>query len=59
MSCLVHLGWSSFGDVIMSFTEGSGYVGQKELRQLHVIQKVLGGIIKQGEAAEILPLSSR
>jgi hypothetical protein len=31
----------------------------KRIRQLHVIQKALGGIIKQGEATEILPMSSR
>jgi len=32
---------------------------QEELRRLHVIQKVLEGVIKQVEAAEILSLSSR
>lgn len=32
---------------------------QGELKRLHVIQKVLEGIIKQGEAAEILLLSGR
>jgi len=32
---------------------------QGELRRLHVIQEVLEGIIKQGEAAEILLLSER
>jgi transposase len=32
---------------------------QGELRRLHVIQKVLEGIIKQGEAAQILSLSER
>jgi hypothetical protein len=32
---------------------------QGELKRLHVIQKVLEGIIKQGEAAEILSLSGR
>lgn len=36
-----------------------GYGRAKELTRLHVIQKVLDGIIKQGEATEILPLSSR
>ena len=46
MSCFVHLRRSSFGDAIMPC-------------MLHVIQKVLDGIIKQGEATEILPLSSR
>jgi hypothetical protein len=30
-----------------------------ELKRLHVIKKVLEGMIKQGEAAEILSLSSR
>jgi hypothetical protein len=35
------------------------YVEQREIRQLHVIQKALGGIIKQGEATEILPMSFR
>jgi len=57
MSCLVHLRRSSFGDAIMPRMEDM--VGQKELTRLHVIQKVLDGIIKQGEATEILPLSSR
>ena len=32
---------------------------QEELRRLHVIQKVLEGVIKQVDAAEILSLSSR
>jgi hypothetical protein len=32
---------------------------QGELKRLHVIEKVLEGIVKQGEAAEILSLSSR
>jgi len=32
---------------------------QEELRRLHVIQKVLEGVIKQVEAAEMLSLSSR
>jgi len=34
-------------------------VRQRELRQLHVIQKVLERVIKQVEAAEVLSLSSR
>jgi transposase len=34
-------------------------ISQEELRRLHVIQKVLEGIIKQVEAAEILSLSER
>ena len=34
-------------------------VGQKELKRLHVVQKVLGREIGQGEAAELLCLSSR
>ena len=34
-------------------------IRQGELRRLHVIQKVLEGVIKQVEAAEILSLSSR
>ena len=34
-------------------------ISQKELRRLHVIQKVLEGIIKQVEAAKILSLSRR
>jgi hypothetical protein len=34
-------------------------VRQKELKRLHVIQKVLERVIKQVEAAEILFLSSR
>jgi len=32
---------------------------QRELRRLHVIEKVLEGIVKQAEAAEILSLSGR
>jgi transposase len=32
---------------------------QEELRRLHVIQKVLEGVIKQVDAAEMLALSSR
>ena len=32
---------------------------QGELKRLHVIEKVLEGIVKQGEAAEILSLSGR
>jgi len=32
---------------------------QGELRRLHVIEKVLEGILKQVEAAEILSLSGR
>jgi transposase-like protein len=34
-------------------------VGQRELKRLHVIQKVLERVIKQVEAAEILSLSGR
>ncbi len=34
-------------------------VGQRELKRLHIVQKVLERIIKQGEAGEILSLSSR
>jgi transposase len=34
-------------------------IRQEEIRRLHVIQKVLDGIIKQVEAAEILSLSRR
>ena len=34
-------------------------VGQRELKRLHVVQKVLGREIGQGEAAELLCLSSR
>jgi hypothetical protein len=34
-------------------------VRQRELKRLHVIQKVLERVIKQVEAAEILSLSSR
>ena len=32
---------------------------QEELKRLHVIEKVLEGIVKQVEAAEILSLSGR
>ncbi len=32
---------------------------QKELKRLHVIQKILGGVLKQVEAAELLALSDR
>jgi len=39
--------------------EGILMVRQGELKRLHVIQKVLEGIINQVEAAEILSLSSR
>jgi hypothetical protein len=34
-------------------------VGQRELKRLHVVQKVLERVIEQGEAAELLSLSSR
>jgi len=39
--------------------EGIIMASQEELRRLHVIQKVLEGVIKQVEAAEILSLSCR
>ncbi len=39
--------------------EGMIMARQEELRRLHVIQKVLEGILKQVEAAEILSLSGR
>jgi hypothetical protein len=59
MSWLAHLGWSAFGDV-MPFTEGRIRVGQKRIKAtVHIIQEVLGEIIKQVEAEEILPMSSR
>jgi hypothetical protein len=32
-------------------------VGQRELKRLHIVQKVLERIIKQGEAGEMLSLS--
>ena len=32
---------------------------QKELKRLHIIQKIVDGVIKQAEAAEILLLSTR
>ncbi len=38
---------------------GRRHVRQGELKRLHVIQKVLEGVIKQVEAAEILSLSGR
>lgn len=34
-------------------------LSQKELKRLHIIQKVLEGVIKQAEAAEMLVLSDR
>jgi transposase len=39
--------------------EGIIMASQEELKRLHVIQKVLEGIVKQVEAAEILSLSRR
>jgi hypothetical protein len=67
MFYLATLEMSSIRDVIMSFWRGGhddrrGHdhlVRQKELKRLHVIQKVLERVIKQVEAAEILFLSSR
>jgi hypothetical protein len=43
----------------MMAREGILMVSQEELKRLHVIEKVLEGIIKQVEAAEILSLSGR
>jgi hypothetical protein len=34
-------------------------VGQRDLKRLHIIQKVLERVLEQGEAAELLSLSSR